>query len=140
MPSFGLHTDQIAIARTPENSFITFAIRPISNPALPPGHRHRRRALFITLGVVYPECLACRGIDCHTLRQRRIEIKNPIDHQWRRLEVSPVGGVLLAIQIGGFLHKLIHHYIAMCIPFSTCGGGLADKAIGRNPTPGNLEL
>ena len=83
LPSLRLHTHQIAVSSTPKDALIVLTVGPIRNSPLNEGSAHRRGALFVALGIKYPQGLAGRRVDGDPLRERGVEIHDTADHERR---------------------------------------------------------
>ena len=132
--------DQVAVARAPEDALVAGPVGPPGDAALRPRVAHGRGALLVALRVEDPQGLAGRGIDGDALRERRVEVEHPADHQRRGLQPGRERPVAGPVEVGRVGDQRIDDGVEGRPPFAPAGRRPADEVVDRGPLPGDLEV
>ena len=139
-PGRRVRADDVAVAGAPEDAFVPLAVGPVGDAPLAPCPGHRRRPLFVALGVEDPERLARLRVDGDALRQRRVEVEDSADHQRRGLEAGRTRQVALPVQVGRLLDERLDDGVERRRPLPAAGRRPADPVVDRHPLPDQLEV
>ena len=135
---FSIDTDEVAVARSPEDAFIVHPVRPIRHASLVPDHGHRRGAVFVALGIIDPARLARLRIQGHADRERRIQEESASHHQRRRFQVEDPRVCVGPPQFIGLFLERIEDVRGIGGPFAP-GYFHAQHGVDGRPTPSLLE-
>ena len=135
-----LHADDVAVAGPPEDPLVRAAVGPVGDAALAERPRHRSRPLLVALRIEDPQRLAGRCVDRHPLRQRRVEVEDPADHQRRGLEAGRARPVTGPVQVGGRLDEGVDDSLERRRPLAPARRRQADPVVDGGPLPGQLQV